>query len=328
MDQTIVIVAEHFRGELKPVTYDLMAFAAELQQLHPAAVKVVILGDRITELARKTARETDLDVIGIQDPNLTSYNGDTYKAILGELLPELRTAYVCAAHTTQGGDFAPALAVRLGAACITGVERVFEEDGRICFTRAIYNGKIMANLSPSTGPVVVTVQPGMFKPPSFDHTTPGVVEIRTVSHPPQRTRSMGINRVKQEDSALVEAEIIVSAGRGIGKKEKLGLISRFAALFPRSALGGSRPVCDLDWLEYKQQIGLTGATVTPRLYIACGISGSVQHLSGMRGAGFIVAINTDPDAAIFNIADVCIVDDLTTFIPTFIEEYERQKRSF
>jgi len=327
MDHTIAIIAEHFRGELKPVTYDLMAFAAELQRLHPASVKVVILGDRVTELARKTARETGLDVIGIRDPHLASYNGDTYKAILGELLPELRTAYVCAPHTTQGGDFAPALAVRLDSACITGVERVFKEDGRICFTRAIYNGKIMANLSPGTGPVVVTVQPGIFKPPHFEHTTPGVVDIRTVSHPPQRTCSMGIKLVKQEDSALAEAEVIVSAGRGIGKKENLGLISRFAALFPRSALGGSRPVCDLDWLEYKQQVGITGATVKPRLYIACGISGSVQHLSGMRGAGFIVAINTDPDAAIFNVADVCIVEDLTTFIHEFIEGYEDQKRT-
>jgi len=92
-------------------------------------------------------------------------------------------------------------------------------------------------------------------------------------------------------------------------------------------LGGSRPVCDLDWLEYKQQVGITGATVKPRLYIACGISGSVQHLSGMRGAGFIVAVNTDPDAAIFNIADICIVEDLTTFIHEFIEGYEDQKRT-
>lgn len=319
MDRTIAIIAEHFQGELKPITYDLMAFASELQRLHPAAVKVVILGDRVTELARKTAKETGLDVIGIQDPDLASYNGDAYKAILGELLPELRTDYVCAPHTTQGGDFAPALAVRLGAACITGVERVFKEGGRICFTRPIYNGKIMANLSPIAAPLVVTVQPGIFKPPLFDHTAPGVVDIRTVSHPPQRTRPMGIKRVKQEGSALKEAEVIVSAGRGIGKKENLGLISRFAALFPGSAVGGSRPVCDLDWLEYKQQVGITGATVTPRLYIACGISGSVQHLSGMRGAGFIVAINTDPDAAIFNVADVCIVDDLTTFIPAFID---------
>jgi electron transfer flavoprotein alpha subunit len=217
--------------------------------------------------------------------------------------------------------------VRLGAACITGVERVFREDDHICFTRAVYNGKIMAIINPVAAPMVVTVQPGIFKPPRLDHTTPGTVDIRTVSLPPQRTRSKGIKRAKQEDSALSEAEVIVSAGRGIGSKKNLDLISRLAALFPRSAVGGSRPVCDLDWLEYKQQVGITGATVTPTLYIACGISGSVQHQSGMRGAGFIVAINTDPDAAIFNIADVCIVEDLTTFIPSFIEEYEDRKRT-
>ena len=126
-------------------------------------------------------------------------------------------------------------------------------------------------------------------------------------------------------SAITEAKVIVAAGRGIGEAEKLGIIEQLAKVFPRSAVAGSRIVCDMGWLEYKCQVGVTGATVTPELYIACGISGAVQHVSGMRSSGFIVAINTDPAAAIFQTADICVVEDLTTFIPILIEMYEKLK---
>jgi electron transfer flavoprotein alpha subunit len=123
-----------------------------------------------------------------------------------------------------------------------------------------------------------------------------------------------------ETSALADADVIVSAGRGIGRQENLSLIYRLASVFSRSAVGGSRPVCDAGWLQYKQQVGMTGATVTPKLYIACGISGAMQHVSGMRGAGFIVSINTDPNAAIFNVSDVCIAEDAAEFLSLLISE--------
>jgi electron transfer flavoprotein alpha subunit len=142
---------------------------------------------------------------------------------------------------------------------------------------------------------------------------------------PRRSRSLGVKRVRTENAGLAQADVIVSAGRGIGKRENLDLIHRLAELFPRSAVGGSRPICDLGWLGYKHQIGQTGATVTPKLYIACGISGASQHLAGMRGAHFIVGINTDPHAAIFNVADVVVAEDVTTFIPTLLKAYQEKK---
>lgn len=323
MEKSIVVIAEHFQGELKPVTYELVACAFELQKLFPADVKIIIVGDEVEGIAKKIATDTGLDVIGVQDPNLVFYNGEVYTGILVELLPDLYPKYVCIAHTTQGWDYAPGLAVRLRASCITGVGKAFRAHDRICFTRSIYNGKLVAVVSPSAELTVLTIQPGIFKLPTLHNPTPGSVDMRTVSHPPQQSRTVGIKRTKVEDSALAEAQVIVSAGRGIGKKENLGLIYQLAALFPKSAVGGSRPVCDMGWLEYKRQVGLTGTTVTPKLYLACGISGAPQHIAGMGGAGFIVAINTDPDAAIFNVADVCIVEDLTTFIPACIEEWEK-----
>jgi len=126
-------------------------------------------------------------------------------------------------------------------------------------------------------------------------------------------------------TGITEAGVIVSAGQGLGDKENLDLIYQLAALFAKSAVAGSRIVCDLGWLEYRCQVGVTGATVSPQLYIACGISGAVQHVMGMRNSEYIVAINKDPAAAIFQVADICIVEDLTTFIPALIEVYEKTK---
>ena len=143
--------------------------------------------------------------------------------------------------------------------------------------------------------------------------------------PAFKTRSLGIKQAEADTSGISEADVLISAGMGIGDEENLEFIYALADLFPKSAVAGSRIVCDQGWLEYKCQVGVTGATVSPGLYIACGISGAVQHVSGMRGSGFIVAINTDPAAAIFHTADVCIVEDLKTFIPAFMEEYESEK---
>nr|HPR04350.1 electron transfer flavoprotein subunit alpha/FixB family protein [Deltaproteobacteria bacterium] len=138
-----------------------------------------------------------------------------------------------------------------------------------------------------------------------------------------RSRLLGVREPAHRDSALRDAEVIVSAGRGIGKKENVEIVRELASLFPRSAVGASRSVCDLGWLEYGRQIGTTGQTVAPKLYIACGISGAIQHVAGMRGAHTIVAINTDPDAAIFRVAHYCIVEDITTFIPVLMDELKR-----
>ncbi|MBW1708013.1 MAG: electron transfer flavoprotein subunit alpha/FixB family protein [Deltaproteobacteria bacterium] len=325
MAKRIIVIAEHFQSKIAPVTFELLACALELQRFGQGPINVVVLGDRIEDLAHEIAVTSGMEVTAIQNPNLKNYNGEIYKNILGELLPELSPACVCIAHTGQGWDFAPGLAIRLGAACVTGVERVFEEEGRICFTRPIFSGKLVADLRSASDPTIITVQPGSFKTASFETRTPGPVILRTTSYQPRQSRSLGAKSAKEESSGLTEADVIVSAGKGIGRKENLKIIERLAALFPKSAVAGSRSVCDSKWLDRNRQVGLTGATVTPKLYIGTGISGSTQHIAGMRSSGFIVAINTDPNAAIFNVSDVCVVEDLTTFVPVFIDEHEKSK---
>ena len=323
MTKRIVVIAEHFQGKLAPVTFELLACALEIQRFGQVPVSVVILGDRVEALAHEIAWASGMEVTAIQDPNLITYNGEIYKNILSEFLPELSPACVCIAHTGQGWDFAPGLAIKLGAACITGVERLFEEDGRICFTRPMFNGKLVADFKAMVDPTIITVQPGSFKAPSFEARTPVPVILRTTSYQPRQSRSLGTMRAKKESPALTEADVIVSAGKGIGRKENLEIIERVAALFPKSAVAGSRSICDSKWLDRNRQVGLTGATVNPGLYIAAGISGATQHIAGMRSSGFIVAINIDPNAAIFNVSDVCVVEDLTACIPAVIEAYHQ-----
>lgn len=326
MKQAIVIIAECRSGKISPVTYELMTLAGRIRQMRTMPVKVVVLGDEVEKASQEIAETAGASVLGIQNPHLKYYNGELYKALLHQYLQEVNPAFVLVSQSTQGMDFAPGLAIRLGAGSITGVNGVSWDGNNIHFSRDAYGGKIVLKMLPLMETTVLTVQPGAFKAMEVEATViPGDVEIRLSRTEPRNSRSFGIIRGEQKDTGLAEADVLVAAGRGIGSRENVALIEKLAALFPRSAVAGSRPVCDSGWLEYKKQVGLTGATVSPGLYVACGISGAMAHRVGMQGSGFIVAISTDPNAAIFNIADVCICEDLTTFIPMFIEECKRKK---
>jgi len=325
MKQTIVVIVEHFSGQIKPVSHELVTCARRLQQNTAAAVKAVILDADPAKLAREMADTWGLEVIAVRISQLTSYNGEIYKSVLADLLRELKAAYVCAAHSSQGMDFAPALAVELNAACITGVEDILEVENRTCFARSIFGAKAVAHVRPEKDLSILTIQPGMFRPQKPDKPVSGSVTNRSFRCETLKTRSRGIKEAEADMTGITEAGVIVSAGQGLGDKENLDLIYQLAALFAKSAVAGSRIVCDLGWLEYRCQVGVTGATVSPQLYIACGISGAVQHVMGMRNSEYIVAINKDPAAAIFQVADICIVEDLTTFIPALIEVYEKTK---
>jgi electron transfer flavoprotein alpha subunit len=325
MKQTIVVIVEHFAGKIKPVTHELICCAKRLQQNEASVIKAFILDADPAALARGIADTWGLEVTAVRIPGLATYNGEIYKSVLADLVREFEAAYVCIAHSSQGMDFAPALAVELNAACITGVEDILEVENRTCFVRSIFGAKAAAHVRPASDISILTIQPGMFRPQMPNKSVSGSVTIRSFRCESLKTRSTGIKPAEADMTGITEAGVIVSAGQGLGDKENLDLIYRLAALFTKSAVAGSRIVCDSGWLDYKCQVGVTGATVLPQLYIACGISGAVQHVMGMRNSEYIVAINKDPAAAIFQVADICIVEDLTTFIPAFIEVYEKTK---
>ncbi len=302
MKQTIVVIVEHFSGQIKPVTHELVSCAQRLQKMTGLAIRAVILDTDPAALAREMADTWGFEVTAVRIPGLSSYNAEVYKSVLAGLLREFEAAYVCSAHSSQGMDFAPALSVELNAACITGVEDIFEVDNQTCFVRSIFGAKAVAYVQPQSDITILTIQPGMFRPQKPDKSVCGKVTFRSFKCDSSKTRSTGIKKAEVDMTGIAEAGVIVSAGQGIGEKENVDLMYQLAALF-----------------------GVTGATVSPQLYMACGISGALQHVIGMRDSDYIVAINKDPAAAIFQVADICIVEDLTTFIPTFIDVYEKTK---
>ena len=326
MNEEIIIIAEHRDGKINPATFELVSFAERLRERCACTITITLIGNDIGKTAREIADITGLHVIGIENQNIAAYSAEVYVSILAGFLSARNARNICISHTSSGFEYAPALAVKLAASCITGIENIVSDNREIRFTRPAISGKIEMKISAVSPGAVLTIMPGAFKAPDFsDKSATGSYEIIQSHFSPQKTKMLKIIQAEKDDYPIAEAEVIVSAGRGIGKKENLEYIYKLAEIFERAAIGASRPVCDLGWLDYKHQVGTTGKTVAPKLYIACGISGTTQHVSGMKGSKLIIAVNTDPDAAIFNTADYCVVEDINKFIPVLIEEFNRRR---
>lgn len=316
----IVIIAESGANTVMPVTYELLTLGAAIDPDH---IEVILLGTECREAAQEIAGHTGLPVTAVTTS--TEYTPELWNDILSSIIPGRYSDLIVIAHTACGQDFAPGLALRLGAPCVTAVESFSRSNDKLTFTRSILNGKALMDVTPEATPCVVTVMPGAFAASPSTPTAQGEVEIILSGGLPCKVVPSGMKQPEQGDALpITEAEVIVSAGRGIGKPENLEQIERLAARFERSAVGASRPLCDQGWLPYRRQVGLTGATVCPKLYIACGISGSPQHVAGMKDSLLIIAINKDPHAAIFQVADYCVIADLQEFIPILLEELDNQ----
>lgn len=317
----ILVIAEQPAGGMSPVTLELAAFANALKAAlaTDAAIEIVAFGcDRPG--AEALAAATGADVTIVRDPDDGDYNSGYRKVAICEIAGETRADFICAAHTPCGLDAAPALAARLGVSCVTGVTGIagIEAGGaRPVFVRSVYNGKFNCRVTPGTDRAVLAAQPGAFPADAANPGAAGAVREKTFSFEDPALRLEETIEKKSGSGSLSEAKVVIAGGRGIGEKENLAVVRRLAEMFPGAAVVGSRPLIDMGWMEYSRQVGLTGATVAPDLYIACGVSGSSQHIAGMKDSKFIVAINNDPNAAIFNIADVCIVADVVPFIEAF-----------
>jgi len=317
----IALIAEHRHGVLTPGTLETLSFVRELERALSLTTVIIILGKSIEDRACDIAGMTGTDIIGIEGEDLEFYNCEAYLAALEQPLVELNPTYVCIPHSSMGYDLAPRLAIRMKASCITAVEKIGKEGNSVTFSRSQWNGKIILEMESLSARGILTVLPGSW--PKFDEK-PGERGLVTTNHTAievNKSRTIGIKGAKRTDIDLAKAEVIVSAGKGLGSEENLSLIYKLSKLFPKSAVGASRAACDAGWLDHGHQIGITGKIVSPKLYIACGISGSTQHIAGMKGSHMVVAINTDPAASIFTVADYCIVEDIATFIPCVIENY-------
>lgn len=335
MNPKIIIIAEQSHGEISPVTYELIAGARALQQFIRSDIKIIMTGCEVSVSAKQLSEQSGLDILVINPdiqtipekiiPDEIIPDEIVFKNIPASLFKDLNPAYICMAHNTKGLDVAPGLAAKINAACITGVEKITRQADEICFTRSIFNDKISARIIPCEKISVLTILPGSFKPDTSFSGNAGKISIIDLPLSSGDYHLIGFKNNAADTAALDDADVIISAGNGLREKENLDFIYQLAGVFPKSAVTGSRPICDKKWMKYGQQIGITGATVKPKLYIACGISGSSQHISGMRDSKFIVSINTDPHAAIFNISDICIIEDIATFIPQFITMYQNSQ---
>ena len=216
--------------------------------------------------------------------------------------------------------------MKLSAACITSVEEVRIESGRVKFLRSVLGGKAQAIFSSNTDITVVTIQPGCFKRADVCAYS-GNVKFIHMEYSPKRIQNLGVRPGPGCDALLSEAKVIISAGRGVRQKENLDTLFELAGMFARSAVGCTRPLSDSGQLSSRRQVGLSGAIVSPDLYIACGISGAQQHIVGMQGSGFVVGINTDSNAPIFNHSDICVVADIDEFARELIKAIAIYRRT-
>lgn len=318
MGRNIYIIAEHDEGHPSAVTYELTTCARRMAAAGNNEIHVVILGKTVAGMAERLAGETGLSTICLEGESLDTYTAEGYQKALTGLLSGVSSAWVIIPHTSRGADYGPGLACLLDASCITTVHGIDRRDCGPVFRRACAWGKLEAEVSARRPVAVITVMPGAFGYEKEPRPCPGIVSFLKADIDLTKTLSCRLIRTEPGSRELRDAETIVGAGLGVENGENMVLIRDLAGMFRRSAVGGSRAVCDRGWLDYQAQIGLTGKTVAPRLYIACGISGSMQHVAGIKGSQTIVAINKDRQAPIFRQADVGVVADLKTFIPSFI----------
>ncbi len=319
MGNDILILAEHLEGKLAPSTLELVTKGRDLAAQSGGALKGALFGHNAATLAQDLAAR-GVQVLHADDATLAEYTEGGYVQAARAVIEAVGPRMVLAAHTAQGYDFAPGLAGALGLPLVSNCVDVRLEGDKLVIARRLLNEKVQGEFEiASDKPYVVTLRPGTAKPAepaSGGSVTPTAVSLDLSKI---RTKFLGLERPQVSDIDIAAADVIVSAGRGIQKKENLPLVEDLAKLLG-GVVGASRPLTDMEWLPKTRQVGQSGKTVRPKLYVACGISGAMQHVAGMKDAGLIVAINTDPSAPIFEIAHVGIVGNVLQILPLVIKD--------
>jgi electron transfer flavoprotein alpha subunit len=317
----ILVIAEQKDGKLNRASWEAIAAA---QQLAAGAmpVKIAVAGQDVAAVAQELAQADAAEVLTIEHAALAQYTPDAFVQALQQAIAQAAPAYVFFPHTYQTRDFSPTLAARMDRALVTDVTAIKTGGGSTAFSRPMFQGKLVADVVPQgPAPHLVSIQIGAFRADAMAKGAGAPVTAAAVDIDVAAIRQKPEAPFQEAKQAvdLSQAERIVSVGRGIKSQENLAVAEQLAQAFG-AELAASRPICDNGWLPMERQIGSSGQTVAPKLYVALGISGAIQHLVGMKGSRVIVAINKDADAPIFEVADYGIQGDLFELAPAIIAE--------
>ena len=328
MSNGILLFIEQRDRVLSRTSLEALVAAQGLAAGLSQSLAAVVIGNDVASVAREIAVNKLDSVYLIEDPALAEYTPDGYVAAFRKVIEQLAPNLVIMSHTYQVRDFAPRLAASLGKPIVPDCIAARTEDGQAVFTRQLFQGKISADVRVTSGPpVFATFQAGAYRVDRAETGSgPAPVKVLSVDLSPDSIRTKPLEKFQEAKQAvdLTQAERIVAVGRGIKSQENIPLIQDLAAAL-NAEIAASRPICDNEWLPMDRQIGSSRQTVAPKLYMAVGISGAIQHVVGMKNAATIVAINKDPEAPIFDIADYGIVGDLFEIVPALIAEARKVK---
>jgi electron transfer flavoprotein alpha subunit len=328
MSEKILVIIEQREGKLNRASWETLVAGQSIAAETGWPLEAAVIGSGVVSIANEVAGKKVAKVYHLKSSALNPYTPDAFSTGLKQFLSSDQPKLVLMPHTYQVRDFVPKLATAMGRTVISDCVGYRKDGEKLLFTRQMFQGKFAADVSFNCGaPWFVTFQNGAFRGDKVEAgASPAPVETVNLEIPAATIRNKPQEIFKEAKQAvdLTQAEIIVSVGRGIKEQKNIELAKQLA-----DALGGeiaaSRPICDSGWLPMDRQIGSSGQTVAPKLYLALGISGAIQHIVGMKGARSVIAVNKDHEAPIFEIADVAVVGNLFDIVPPLIEEVKKAK---
>jgi electron transfer flavoprotein alpha subunit len=325
----ILVITEQRQGKWNNASFETLAAAQQVAATASGSVSAAVVGKGLDALAAELATKNVAEVLQVEHDLLEHYTPDGFCVALKQVVESAKPEIVLFPHTYQVRDFAPKLAAMLGKGMIGDCIGYRNEGGKLIFVRQMFQGKTAADVSfLGAGPWFASFQSGAFRADQVAASDGGAKQINrvTVELKPEQIRTKPLELFKEAKSAvdLTQASLIVAIGRGIKAPENIAQAEAVAKALG-AEIAASRPICDEGWLPMERQIGSSGQTVAPKLYLALGISGAIQHVVGMKGARTIVAINKDQNAPIFEIADYGVVGDIFEIMPALVEELQKAK---
>jgi len=322
MAEKLLAFLEQREGKLKRAAFEVVSMASRIAKdlnLEPEALFIGNNVENINDITKYGINK----IVHFKNDNLTNYSTTAYTEIISNYAKETSANYLIFSNTALGKDLAPHIAIQIDAGILVDCTKLEVSGGEVIATRPIYAGKALLDVKLNSDKKIFTIRPNVFKPVSSQNNAAAEIEEREIGDVNKKTNVLEIKK-SEGKLDVAEADIIVSGGRGLKAPENFHLVEELAESLG-AAVGASRAVVDAGWRPHREQVGQTGKTVSPTLYIACGISGAIQHLAGMSSSKYIIAVNKDKDAPIFSVADFGIAGDAFEILPALTEEIKKMK---